>query len=174
MEKELCIIVNRKDENTANITSNFQDDLNLLETEEVIPVILDLLNCLMEKIRKNEIEQEKANKEISEYMGNLFYEIINFVNNKIGGNSKNFDYSLAVYETNEDNNSKEVYETFHYGDLQNHEKLLSCYAFYKDIADELLERYSKKYVKALLGQVFSIMLDNIYRYVEKYNLPNTN
>ena len=117
MEKELNIILNREDENVVNIISNFQDNLDLLETEEITPIILDLLNCLIKKTRERVIEEEisdkflenienneiqeiikKVDKEISNYIGNLFLEIINFINNLDAEEPKAFDYSLAIYE----------------------------------------------------------------------------
>lgn len=187
MEKELNIILNRENENVVSITSNFQEDLDLLETEEIVPIILDLLNNLIEKMKRDVVQQEieesvlediendeaqeimnKVNERISRYMGNLFYEIINFVNNKDTEEPKSFDYSLAVYGMNQDDNIKEVYETYHYRNVKKHEKLLSCFAFYKDITNEILENNSKEETKQLLKQVFSVMLTNIYSYIEKH------
>lgn len=188
MEKELKIILNRENEDVVGITSNFQENLDLLETEEIIPIILDLLSNVMEKIKRDIVYQEvgervienieddeageiikKANETISQYIGDVFYQIINFVNNKDTVQAKRFDYSLAVYGMDEDNNIKEVYETFHYRNVKKHEKLLSCFAFYKDITNEILENNSKEETKRLLKQVFSVMLTNIYNYIEKHN-----
>lgn len=187
MEKELNIILNREDEEVVDISSNFQEDLELLEIEEVAPIILDLLNSLTKKIKGNIIQQEvgervlediendeaqviieKADEEISNYIGNLFLEIINFVNNLKGEEQKTFDYSLAVYGISESSNTKEIYETFHYGNVQVHEKLLSSMAFYKDIVDELIRKNcTKQDIKQSFSKAFSIMLYNIYNYIEK-------
>ena len=187
MEKELNIILNREDENVVNIISNFQDNLDLLETEEITPIILDLLNCLIKKTRDRVIEEEisdkflenienneiqeiikKVDKEISNYIGNLFLEIINFINNLDAEEPKAFDYSLAIYGISESSNTKEVYQTYHYGDLKTHEKLLSCFAFYKDITDEILKNNSKEQSKILFKKVSDIMTYNIYNYIEKH------
>ena len=90
MEKELNIILNREDENVICITSNFQEDLELLEVEEITPIILDLINGLMKKIKREVVAEEigerefqdidndeagqileKADNEISNHLGNL-------------------------------------------------------------------------------------------------------
>ncbi len=186
MEKELNIILNREDENVICITSNFQEDLELLEVEEITPIILDLINGLMKKIKREVVAEkigerefqdidndeagqilEKADNEISNHLGNLFFEIINFVKNVDAEEPKNFDYSMAVYGIDETTNTKEIYETFHYGDIKEHEKLLSCFAFYKDIADKLSKTNSKEQTKLLFKKAFNVMLASIYTYIDK-------
>ena len=186
MEKELNIVYNQEG-NIASVSTNFQEDLDSFEPEEITTIIIDLLNSIMSKTRKNvaEIEigereiddlednevqeiMDKSNEEISDFVGSLIYEIVNFVNNKDREEPEKFDYSLAVYH--KDNNIKEIYETYHYGDLKNHEKLLACFAFYKDIASELLRQNSSKAdVKLLLKKTFGVMLYNIYNHIDKYD-----
>lgn len=187
MEKELNIIYNQ-DGDMANILTNFQEDLDSFEIEEISTIILDLINSVIDKVRKNvaiekigernpeEIEDDeqeeifnKMNEKTSDFIGKLIYDIVNFVNNKDQKEPRRFDYSLAVYDMNQNNECKEIYETYHYGNLQEHEKLLSCYAFYKDFIDELLEKCnSKEQVKLLFKRVSSVMLVNIYNYIEKH------
>lgn len=187
MEKELNIIVNRESENIVNIESNFQENLDLLETEEIMPIILDLLNNSIRKIQRDVIQQEigdreiqdidneetqeiaiKAKESVSQYIGNLFYEIINFVNNKDSEEPKNFDYSLIVYDEDEQNN-KEVYETFHYGNFKKYEKLLSSFAIFKDVSDKLIENNSKEEVKKALKKTLNVMFANICNYIDEIN-----
>lgn len=189
MEKELNIVYNQEG-NIANISTNFQEDLDAFEPEEITTIIIDLLNSVSEKIKRNVVEEEigeksiddiedneaqqifeKASEETSDFVGKLIYDILNFINNKHREEPQEFDYSLTVYDIDKSNNVKEVYETFHYGNLKNHEKLLGCFAFYKDIASELLrQNNSKENVKLLLKKTFGVMLFNIYNHIDKYDL----
>ena len=92
-EKELVVTLKREEENVVFITSNFEDDLELFELEEITPIILDLLNCLMKKVKKDILEQEvgtrvledidedesqkildKVTEVTANYIGNLFLE----------------------------------------------------------------------------------------------------
>lgn len=188
MEKELNIIYNQEG-NIANISTNFQEDLDSFGIEEISTIILDLINSVIDKVAKDviieeigertleEMEEEekqeiikKMSEQTSDFIGSLIYDIVNFVNNKDQEKLKKFDYSLAVYDIDENHKCKEIYETYHYGNLQEHEKLLSCFAFYKDIAGVLIEKNSSKEdIKKIFKQVLSIMLYNIYDYIEKYN-----
>lgn len=188
MEKELNIIYNQEGD-LISILTNFQEDLDLFEIQEISTIILDLINSIIDKVRKNiaieeigertpeEIEDDeqeeiikKMNQKTADFVGSLIYDIVNFVNNKDKEEPQRFDYSLAVYDTDKENKCKEIYETYHYGNLQEHEKLLSCYAFYKDFVDELLNKdNSKEQVKLLLKRVSSVMLVNIYKYIESQN-----
>ncbi len=188
MEKELNIVYSQEG-NIISISTSFQEDLDSFEAEEIITIIIDLLNSVSEKIKRNTIMEEmgektiedvddeetqqifeKVTEEISNFVGKLIYDILNFINNKHREEPQEFDYSLAVYDIDKNNNVKEVYETLHYGNLKNHEKLLGCFAFYKDIASELLKQNSSKEdVKLLLKKTFSIMLFNIYNHIDKYD-----
>ena len=192
-EKELVVTLKREEENVVFITSNFEDDLELFELEEITPIILDLLNCLMKKVKKDILEQEVGTRSLEDidedesqkilnkvtevtanYIGNLFLEIINFVNNVDSEEPKPFDYSIAVYGISEHTKRKEVYETYHFGNLANHEKLLSCLAFYKDIAGELLISNSKEQIKTLFEKVFTLMISSVNNYIDNYNTTNEN
>lgn len=187
MEKELNIVYNQEGD-IASISTNFQEDLDLFDIQEISTIIIDLINSVIDKIRKNvameeigertpeEIEEDekqeiftKMNEQTSNFIGSLIYDIVNFVNNKDQEEPQKFDYSLAVYDMNKDNKCKEIYETYHYGNLQEHEKVLACFAFYKDIASGLIEKNSSKEdVKQVFKKAFSITLYNIYNYIEKY------
>lgn len=187
MEKELNVVYNQ-DGNIASITTNFQEDLDSFEVEEISTIIIDLINSVIDKVKRDiateeigernleELENDemeeiiaKINEQTSDFTGSLIYDIVNFVNNKDKEKLKQYSYSLAVYDTDNTHKCKEIYETYHYGELQEHEKLLSCFAFYKDIADGLIEKNSKEAVKQVFKKAFAIMLYNIYNYIEKYN-----
>lgn len=186
MEKELNVVYNQ-DGDIASITTNFQEDLDSFEMKEISTIIIDLINSAIDKVKRDaaieeigernleelendEIEEfiAKINEQIFNFIGSLIYDIVNLAYNKDKEEQEQYSYSLAVYDIDTTHKCKEIYETYHYGDLQEHEKLLSCFAFFKDIADGLIEKSSKEDVKQVFKKAFSIMLYNIYNYIEKY------
>ena len=190
MEKEISFQVDRKEE-YLEVSSNIEDNCDMVEIDEIVAIITELLNCATEKIKSNviaaqiennaveEIDEEKMieiKKQIDEetagFVGNLIYGILNFIHNKelmLAGQELNkVSYSLAVYMDSE-NNLKEVYETFHYCKVKASEKILGCVAFFKDIVDELLNnKNSKEEVKQKFNKSMQIILYNIYNHIDKY------
>lgn len=189
MEKEISFQLSRTEE-YLEVSSNIEDNLDIIEIEEIMGIITELLNCATEKIKntiitntvennlvegideekliemQTEVEEEKAN-----FAGNLIYCILNFIHNKDEEELKNISYSLAVYADSEDNQNKEVYETFHFCKVKGNEKLLACVAFFKDIAEELLKNNnSKEKVKQTFNKSMQIILYNIYSYIDKYKI----
>lgn len=191
MEKEVSFQIDRKEE-YLEVSSNIEDNYDMLEIDEIMAIITELLNCATEKIKSNviatqiednvieEIDEEKMleiKKEIYEetgdFTGHLIYGILNFIHNKelmvAGQELKEVSYSLAVYTDSENNNLKEVYETFHYCKVKSSEKILGCVAFFKDIVTELLNNSnSKDEVKQKFNKSMQIILYNIYNYIDKY------
>lgn len=178
-EKEYKFYFTREDENGIEITSNFDLDLNFLEADEGTVIILYVLRNILTKIWNDVSQQEECdeldkekeiyevNEMIADYIGTLFYDIINLIHDSGTEENKQFDYSLAIYGINEENQCKDIFETYHYGNLQVHEKLLACMAFYKDIVSELLKKNSKEQVKKTINQVFSVMHANLNNYIDK-------
>lgn len=189
MEKEISFQVNRTEE-YLEVSSNIEKDFDIIEIEEIMAIIIELLNCVTEKIKttiitntvednllegideekmlemQKEVEEEKAN-----FVGNLIHCILNFIHNKNEEKLKNISYSLAVYAGLENNQNKEVYETFHFCKVKGNEKLLACVAFFKDIAEELLKNSnSKEKVKQTFNKSMQLILYNIYNYIDKYKI----
>lgn len=189
-EKEVSFYI-EKDKDYLEISSNIDENLDYIDSEEIIALIIELLNyeiekevknVLMEEVTDKKLDKKKylecsniINERVANFTGNLIHLILNFIHNqdktKETDKIDELDYSLIVYGPTENKKHKEVYESFYYSNVKADEKALACYILYKDIAEDLLKNNnSKKKVKEAIYKSTFINLYKINKYIDDYNI----
>ena len=179
--------------------SDFEEDLDYLNIDEVMALITELVDYSVRKMVKDTMEEnieptveeldsstllsavKIADEKVGSFIGDLIQIILHTTHNQesIHENKEpknNIGYSLAIYNNTENNKKdRDVSESFHYGNVKNQEILLTIYTYYKDIVDRLAQQnISKPKIKEAINKSITLLLLKMNKYIEEYDRETEN
>lgn len=188
-EKEIIFKIIKNDD-YIKVISNIEEGIENISNQEIMVLITELTSFGMRNLFKElksiqdvdietmedeELEKfsDKLDDKIMDFTGGLIHFLINLIFNykKIvsGGRQDLYDYSLAVYTTDKDRKAGDVFTTFHYGNVEEKDKILGTYYFYKDAVKKMLEsNISKEKVKFMIDKSLTFINYKLNNYIDKY------